>query len=149
MLGRLLSGSVFSISIQGYRDRWNGARFRVLRIDTYKAPHIATPLHCLLAKSNNRTRGQFECYVIWFCFSFDFVRSYAQCDCCSIVFWKGGWRVAPLKLDAQVQRSWKISDVVGQGVRYLHNFRGRHMCIVPNWISLFLMRNFVQQTNVL
>ena len=32
-------------------------------------------LHCLWAKSNNTTRGQFECDVTWFCFCFDFVRS--------------------------------------------------------------------------
>ena len=37
------------------------------------------------AKSNNVTRGQFECDVIWFCFCFDFVRSRARCRCCSIV----------------------------------------------------------------
>ena len=43
------------------------------------------PLHCLCAKSNNRTRGQFECDVTWFVFCFDFVRSYAQCGCCSVV----------------------------------------------------------------
>ena len=28
-------------------------------------------LHCLCAKSNNRTRGLFECDVTWFCFCFD------------------------------------------------------------------------------
>ena len=43
------------------------------------------PLHCLWAKSNNSTRGQFECDATWFCFCFDFVRSYARCGCCSIV----------------------------------------------------------------
>ena len=42
-------------------------------------------LHCLWAKSNSRTRGQFECDLIWFCFCFDFVRSHRRCDCCSIV----------------------------------------------------------------
>ena len=44
------------------------------------------PLHCLWAKSN-RTRGQFECYVTLFLFSFcfDFVHSHRRCDCCSIV----------------------------------------------------------------
>ena len=35
------------------------------------------PLHCLWAKSNNRTRDQFECDVSWFRFCFDFVRSHA------------------------------------------------------------------------
>ena len=42
-------------------------------------------LHCLWAKSNNRTRGQFECDVTWFCFCFHFVRSYARSGCCSVV----------------------------------------------------------------
>ena len=46
-------------------------------------------LHSLWAKSNNRTRGQFECYLTWFCFSFDFVGSRARCGCCSIACWKG------------------------------------------------------------
>ena len=35
-------------------------------------------LHCLWDESNNRTRGQFECGVIWFCFCFDFVCSPAR-----------------------------------------------------------------------
>ena len=35
------------------------------------------PLHGLRAKSKNRTRGQFECDVTWFCCSFDFVRLHA------------------------------------------------------------------------
>ena len=43
------------------------------------------PLHCLWAKSNNRTRDQFECDVTWFCFCFDFVRPHARCGCCSVV----------------------------------------------------------------
>ena len=46
---------------------------------------LMIPLHCLWAKSNNRTRGQFECDVTWFCSCFDFVRSHARCGCCSIV----------------------------------------------------------------
>ena len=36
-------------------------------------------LHCLKAKSNNRTCAQFECDLTWFCFPF--VRSHAQCSC--------------------------------------------------------------------
>ena len=28
-------------------------------------------LHCLWAKSNNKTHGQFECDMTWFCFYFD------------------------------------------------------------------------------
>ena len=43
------------------------------------------PLHCLWAKSNNRTRDQFEYDVTWFCFCFDFVRSHVRCGFCSIV----------------------------------------------------------------
>ena len=52
---------------------------------------LMTPLHCLCAKSNNRTSDQFECDVTWFCFCFDFVRSHARCSCCSIVCWRG-WK---------------------------------------------------------
>ena len=37
---------------------------------------LMVPLHCLWAKSNNTTCGQFECNVAWFCFCFDFVRSF-------------------------------------------------------------------------
>ena len=36
-------------------------------------------MHCLWAKSNNRTRGQFEYDVTWFCFCFDFDCSHARC----------------------------------------------------------------------
>ena len=46
---------------------------------------LLIPLHCLWAKSNNRTHGQFECDATWFCFCFDFVRSRALCGLCSIV----------------------------------------------------------------
>ena len=46
---------------------------------------LMIPLNCLWAKSNNRTRGQFECDVTWFGSCFDFVRSHARCGCCSIV----------------------------------------------------------------
>ena len=44
------------------------------------------PLHCLWAKSNNRTRRQFECDVTWFRFCFDFVRSHARCGLHSLRF---------------------------------------------------------------
>ena len=43
-------------------------------------------IHCLWAKSNNRARGQFKCYLAWFCFCFDFVYSYARDGCWSIVY---------------------------------------------------------------
>ena len=39
---------------------------------------LMIPLHCLRAKSNIRTRGQFECDVTWFWFCFDFGRSHAR-----------------------------------------------------------------------
>ena len=42
------------------------------------------PLHCLWAKSNNRTRGHFEYEVaLFFLFLFGFVN--ARCGCCSAV----------------------------------------------------------------
>ena len=46
---------------------------------------LMIPMHCLWAKSNNRTHCQFEWDVTWFCFCFDFVRSHARRDCCSMV----------------------------------------------------------------
>ena len=47
---------------------------------------LMIPLHCLWAKSNNRTRGQFEYDVtLFWVFLFDFVQSRARCGCCSIV----------------------------------------------------------------
>ena len=39
---------------------------------------LMIPLHCLSAKSNNKTRGQFECGMTWFCFCFDFIGSHAR-----------------------------------------------------------------------
>ena len=60
--------------------------------DTRRDTHMTSsnhplmiPLHRLWVKSNNRTRGQFECDVTWICFCFDFVCSYALCGCCSVV----------------------------------------------------------------
>ena len=65
------------------------------------------PLHCLWAKSNNRTRGQFECDVNWFCFCFDFVRSQARCDCCFIVYLR--FQVVEIRLIAKwVLKMWII-----------------------------------------
>ena len=46
---------------------------------------LMIPLHCLSAKFNNRTCGQFEFDLTCFCFCFDFVRSHARCSCYSIV----------------------------------------------------------------
>ena len=89
------------------------------------------PLHCLWAKSNNRTPGQFECDMTWFYFCFDFVRSHARCAFCSIVCWRE-WGVC-LKLDVQGQGGGTILDVDGQetwGSWKLDNSRERHMFIV-------------------
>ena len=41
--------------------------------------------HCLWAKLNNRTRGQFECDLTWFCFCFDFFRSHTLYGCCTLI----------------------------------------------------------------
>ena len=46
---------------------------------------LMMPLHCLWAKSNNRTRGQCECNTIWHYFCFDFVRLHSRCGCCFLV----------------------------------------------------------------
>ena len=69
---------------------------------TQSSQFLMIPLHCLWAKSNNRTRGQFECDVTWFCFCFDFVHSHARCG-----------------LKFYVQTQGGILDVDGQGVRDL------------------------------
>ena len=66
------------------------------------------------AKSNNRTRSQFECDVAWVWFYFDFVCSHAECGCCSIVFQRG-WSMDSVKLDVQGQRGGNILDVNGYG----------------------------------
>ena len=56
----------------------------------------AIPLHCLWAKLNNRTRGQFEYDVtLVFLFLLDFVHSHARCGCCSIVCLR--FQVMPIK----------------------------------------------------
>ena len=71
------------------------------------------PLHCLWAKSNNRTHGQFECDVTWFCFCFiSFDRMYGAVIVPQFVGEGGGNR---LKLDVQGQEGGKILDVDGQG----------------------------------
>ena len=47
---------------------------------------LMIPLPCLWAKSNNRTRMSiWMWHDTWFCFCFDFIRSYARCGCCSVV----------------------------------------------------------------
>ena len=91
------------------------------------------PWHCLWAKSNIRTRGQFECDVTLFWFCFDFIHSHAWCSCCSIACWRG-FKIGRLRSRGRKNcgRSW-----VG-GSWKLHNFHGRHMCIV----LYFKRRNF-------
>ena len=67
------------------------AIFLLTLVSNSEAIHpLMIPLHCLYAKSKNRTRGQFECDVTWFCFSFDFVCLHVRCGCYSILCW-GGW----------------------------------------------------------
>ena len=96
---------------------------------------LMMPLRCLCAKSSNRTRGQFEHDVTWFCFCFDFVHSLAWCCCCSIVCWRSG-RGDLFKIGRPRSRGWKM--VVHRWTRgmegswKLNSFHGRHMCIVPN-----------------
>ena len=72
---------------------------------------LMIPLHCLWTKSNNRTRGQFECDVTYFCFCFDFIRSQALCGCCSIVGWRGWgeWvgKGGSFKIGRPSSRGWK------------------------------------------
>ena len=100
---------------------------------------LMIPLHCFGAKSNNRTHGQFEFDVTWFCFWFDFVCSHAWCVCCSIVC----WREFQLKLDVQSQGGGKSLDVDGlwgEGSGKLDNFHGRHVCIVSYDVLYFRKR---------
>ena len=51
---------------------------------------LVIPLYFLWAKSNNRTRSQFECNVNWFCFCFDFICSHAWRGCWFLVGCRGG-----------------------------------------------------------
>ena len=62
------------------------------------------PLHCLWVKSNNRTRGQFECDVTWFCFYFESVHLHLERGCCSIVCWRG-W--VGVKIGRSRSNGWK------------------------------------------
>ena len=99
-------------------------------------------LHCLWAKSSNRTRGQFECDGTWLCFCFDFVRAHALCDCRSIVCWRrwrgggGEGRRVGCSFKIGRPRSKGCKDfgrrrTGGEGSWKLDNFHGRHMCTVP------------------
>ena len=70
---------------------------------------LMIPLHCLWAKLNNKTHGQFECDLTWFCFRFDFIRSHARCGCCSSVGWRGWgcWGMGSFKIGRPASREWK------------------------------------------
>ena len=72
-------------------------------------------LNCLWAKSNNRTRGQFECDVTWYCFCFDFVRLHAR----YLLVREGERGGVRLKLNVPGQGDGRICDADGQGVRVL------------------------------
>ena len=73
-------------------------------------------LHCLSAKSNNKTCGQFEYNVTWFYFCFDFVRSHVWCSCCSIVCWRGC--EGSFKIRRPRSRGRNILDKDGQVCKY-------------------------------
>ena len=68
----LLTG-IFLLTLESDSEEWS---YRLM-----------APL-TLWAKWSNRTYGQFECDMTWFCF--DFVCSYAWCGCCCIVCWRVG-----------------------------------------------------------
>ena len=84
---------------------------------------LMIPLHCLWAKSNNRTRGQFECDVNRFCFCFNFVRSHTCCGCCSIVCLR--FQVVQIK-----QIDCKLNTLLCQNLRgmggQIANFGKKH-----------------------
>ena len=55
--------------------------------DTQWSNPLMIPLYCLWAKSNNRTHGQFECDVTWFCFVFFLI----LCNCMKFVQFTWNW----------------------------------------------------------
>ena len=70
-------------------------------------------LHCLWAKSNNRTRGQFECDVSGFAFVLiSFVHMHGEVVV-SLFVGEGG-RALRLKLDIQGPESGAALDAYGQ-----------------------------------
>ena len=93
---------------------------------------LMTPTHCLWTELNNRTRGQFECNVTWFCFGFHFVRSRARRGCCSIVCWSRWGR------EFASNRTSKVKGAGNFGRRWtrgpwsskLDNVHERHICII-------------------
>ena len=72
---------------------------------------LMIPLNCLWGKSNNRTRGQLECDVTWFCFVLFlflfFFFSHARCGCYSIFSWGGPRGGGGLKIVRPSSRGWK------------------------------------------
>ena len=77
---------------------------------------LMIPLHCLWAKSSNRTRGQFEYDVTYFfgcLFLFDFVHLHAWCGCCSIVYWHFHVRQAK-QVDRKMSTEKTFRDIFGQ-----------------------------------
>ena len=115
------------------RFNWKQPSFN----DTIQCSHpLMIPLHCLWAKSNNRTRGQFECDVTWFYFCLISLCSHARCGCFSMVCW-GGWRKVGglFKIGRSRSRRWKNFGrrlTRGMGSWKLDNFHGCHMRIVAN-----------------
>ena len=79
---------------------WQEIFLLTLNVRQWSHP-LMISLYCLLDKLNNRTCGQLECDVTWFCFCFYFVCSHARCGCCSTVCWRG-WEFH-LKLQVQGQ----------------------------------------------
>ena len=104
---------------------------------------LMIPLHRLWTKSNNRTCGQFEYDMTWFCLCFLFICSYARFGCCSIVCLKewgleelvGGWEGWSLfNFWLPTCRRWNSFEcwwTWGKRFWKLDNFDGRHICIVP------------------
>ena len=92
---------------------------------------LSIPLNCLWAKSNNRTRGQFE--VTWFWFWFDFARSRASYNCCSIACLR--FQVVQLKQVDCKMSTKNITIFCFQGVE--------KWCIGNEWVKsiscLFLL----------
>ena len=102
------------------------------------------PWHYLWAKSNNRTGGQLERHVTWFCLFTCTVwllfHSLLERVCGCVLCVRGGvGEGVRLKLDFQVPGGEKILDVDGQrrgGPWKLDNFHGRHMCKKVKWTSM-------------
>ena len=86
---------------------------------------LMIPLHCLWAKLNNQTRGQFECDVTWFLFLFWF-RSFT-CTVLLLLHSLLKRAGASFKIGRPSLKGWKKF-----GLRWQFSWTC-HMCIVPNW----------------